>query len=816
VERIESAGPPAPSGYVAGVATGRGIDEQFTTAVGQALAADATVVHVSGARGSGRSWHLDAIAQLAIDRGMNVLRTAGHPSDRTLALGGLSALLQPVRDLLTTRQRALLDPIIALDDGPFDPRAVRTGVFRALTSIAASRPVAIIVDDVDDLDPDSIEALSLFVRRLDADPVLVATAGAGQPPWTVSADRSMPIKLAPMRQDELACLLVERGVSLPSAESVAAAAAGNPGLAVALADAMTEDQRDGRSPVALLPRPAGVLADELHQQLQRHGDRVARALVMAACDPSGDTSLIRAALELLGEEPACLDEAEAAGVIDIVGPRLSFRDPWMALIAPHLVAPASRRAAHRALAALYSRPDDGAVRAWHLAAAADGTNDEAADALALVAASAAARGASRSAILSCERASGLANDPDRRIEHQLSALGWALDAADVGAVRRLGESLDRVDAAGDDVRLALGEVRAFIDGPDAAPLPGRTTTPATAIGTGAERARRWGDRRRRRIDLVESLSRGDHAGALAIIGEAPGDPLGEGLGSALALRHRGELRESRARLTSSPLAPLPLLLPPADGPRRDRPVWGQLLAMLLSADLDVLQGRGVDAVDMLGVDRWPGSLAITASRLRARAALQLDVTAFPDAHPDAFLHDDDGPLGEVRTAIGAGVLGGSPDELLRAIDVGERHRLPIEVAEARMWLATLPTATASEHQLASGALHRCGLRGWRRRLEQIIAQPVTTNVARHRDSAVEALSKAERRVADAVASGMTNREAAASLIVSVKTVDFHLQQIYRKLTIRSRTELAVRMMNATHPEPIEVTHPVVGRDREPR
>jgi len=40
---------------------------------------------------------------------------------------------------------------------------------------------------------------------------------------------------------------------------------------------------------------------------------------------------------------------------------------------------------------------------------------------------------------------------------------------------------------------------------------------------------------------------------------------------------------------------------------------------------------------------------------------------------------------------------------------------------------------------------------------------------------------------------MTNREAAAALFLSVKTVDFHLQQIYRKLGVRSRTELAIRV-----------------------
>ena len=793
--------PPAANDYVTDVESVQGIDEEFAAAVGRALGGSASVVHVSGARGSGRSWHLEALAQRAINGGMRVLRTAGHPSDRTLALGGLSALLRPVRDQFPTRQRVLLDPIVALDDGPFDPTAVRTAVFRALTALAVSRPVAIVVDDVDDIDPDSIEALSLFVRRLDADAVLVATAGCSPPPWTVSADRLTAVKLAAMPHDQLVRLLVERGVNVSSADSAASSAAGNPGLAVALADAMSDDQRAGRSAVALLPRPAGALADELHRQLRGHGDRVTRALVVAACDPNGDTMCIRAALELLGEESSCLDEAEAAGVIDIAGPRVSFRDPWMALIAPHLVAPASRRAAHRALAVQYSRPDDGAVRAWHLAAAADGTNDEAADALALVAAGAAARGASRSAILSCERAAGLANDPDRRIEHQLSALGWALDAADVGAVRRAAESLDLVAAAGDDVRLALGEARAFVDGPEAATSAwGAAPSPPTiGVEASTERSERWRARHRRRIDLVDALRRGDHVVALSIIGDAPGDPLGEGLGSALALRHRGDLRESRAHLTSSPLAPLP-----ADGARRDLPVWGQLVATLLSADLDVLQGRSTDAVEVLDAGRWTGSLGIVAARLRARAALQLDVAARPDDQPDAFLHDDDGPLGDVRTAIGTGVLGGSSDELLRAIELGERHRLPIEVAEARMWLATRPAATTSDRQLAAGALHRCGLRGWGRRLERLTAELAAIDSVRSIDNAVEALSKAERRVADAVASGMTNREAAASLIVSVKTVDFHLQQIYRKLAIRSRTELAVRMMNATNHETIAV------------
>jgi DNA-binding NarL/FixJ family response regulator len=52
------------------------------------------------------------------------------------------------------------------------------------------------------------------------------------------------------------------------------------------------------------------------------------------------------------------------------------------------------------------------------------------------------------------------------------------------------------------------------------------------------------------------------------------------------------------------------------------------------------------------------------------------------------------------------------------------------------------------------------------------------------------LTLQERRVALAVARGASNREVAAELFLSTKTIEFHLRLIYRKLGVRSRTELA--------------------------
>jgi DNA-binding CsgD family transcriptional regulator len=52
------------------------------------------------------------------------------------------------------------------------------------------------------------------------------------------------------------------------------------------------------------------------------------------------------------------------------------------------------------------------------------------------------------------------------------------------------------------------------------------------------------------------------------------------------------------------------------------------------------------------------------------------------------------------------------------------------------------------------------------------------------------LTDTQRMVAELVIDGLTNRGVGAQLFLSPHTVDFHLRQIYRKLGIRSRVELA--------------------------
>ena len=55
------------------------------------------------------------------------------------------------------------------------------------------------------------------------------------------------------------------------------------------------------------------------------------------------------------------------------------------------------------------------------------------------------------------------------------------------------------------------------------------------------------------------------------------------------------------------------------------------------------------------------------------------------------------------------------------------------------------------------------------------------------------LTPSERRIAEVVAEGKTNKEAAAALFISVHTVEDALKRIYRKLGVRSRTEMSRRL-----------------------
>ena len=90
---------------------------------------------------------------------------------------------------------------------------------------------------------------------------------------------------------------------------------------------------------------------------------------------------------------------------------------------------------------------------------------------------------------------------------------------------------------------------------------------------------------------------------------------------------------------------------------------------------------------------------------------------------------------------------------------------------------------------ALAGFDRLGARPWAARARAELAA-AEGGRARVHEAQETPLTHKEGEVADLVAAGATNREVAAALFVSPRTVEHHLRQVYRKLGIRSRTELA--------------------------
>lgn len=55
----------------------------------------------------------------------------------------------------------------------------------------------------------------------------------------------------------------------------------------------------------------------------------------------------------------------------------------------------------------------------------------------------------------------------------------------------------------------------------------------------------------------------------------------------------------------------------------------------------------------------------------------------------------------------------------------------------------------------------------------------------------KSVSSAEMRIMERLGEGLTNKEIAAQLFLSPRTVDSHVASMFRKLGVRSRTQLAV-------------------------
>jgi DNA-binding NarL/FixJ family response regulator len=129
----------------------------------------------------------------------------------------------------------------------------------------------------------------------------------------------------------------------------------------------------------------------------------------------------------------------------------------------------------------------------------------------------------------------------------------------------------------------------------------------------------------------------------------------------------------------------------------------------------------------------------------------------------------------------------------RAMAEHDRTPMRFERARTRLLLGKLQRRRRAKEVAAktlSGALAEfedVGAPVW---ADQVRTELARTNV---RPNPALALTPSEQRVAELAASGMSNRDIAATLFITIKTVEHNLSRVYNKLGIRSRAELGRRM-----------------------
>ena len=143
----------------------------------------------------------------------------------------------------------------------------------------------------------------------------------------------------------------------------------------------------------------------------------------------------------------------------------------------------------------------------------------------------------------------------------------------------------------------------------------------------------------------------------------------------------------------------------------------------------------------------------------------------------------------------------SPKRSSSAVAPERRSRwlAPSSCGESGCGAAATPGTVAAED--AAAAFTELDALPWLQRAQG--AQRAIGSRISTRPRELAELTSQERAVADLVGTGCTNKEAAAALFLSVKTVEYHLVHVYRKLAVRSRSELAVRLGRTGEAMPAE-------------
>jgi DNA-binding CsgD family transcriptional regulator len=410
--------------------------EQLDRLLETARGGESAVLVLRGEAGVGKTTLLSYATGRAAD--FRCVQITGVESEMELAYAALHQLCAPLLDRLgglPEPQQVALNVALGLAVGdPPDRFLVALATLSLLSAAAEDRPLLCVVDDFQWVDDASSQALGFVARRLLAEPVALV--------FGVRARREEP------GMSGLPELYLD-GLDHEDARALLATVV--PGrLDERVRDRIVAETRG--NPLALLELPRGMTAAELAGGFGRAGPltrmgieetfqqrRLAplpadtqRLLRLAAADPVGEPLLVWRAAEQLGIDPRAARPAVDAGLLEISA-QVRFLHPLMRSAAYRSAAPEERQALHAALAQATDPQLDPDRRAWHLAQATSGPDEDVADELARSAVRAQARGGIAAAAAFLDTAATLTPDPARRVRRLLMAARTMRDAGQLDA-----------------------------------------------------------------------------------------------------------------------------------------------------------------------------------------------------------------------------------------------------------------------------------------------------------------------------------------------------------------------------------------------
>ncbi|MGF6881862.1 DNA-binding CsgD family transcriptional regulator [Nocardia sp. GAS34] len=408
-----------------------------------------------GDSGVGKSALLDLAASLVGDS-WRVLRCCGVESESELPFAGLQMLLIAGLDSLDALPANQADALRCAFGGDSpdlisDRFLIGLGTLSLLAEMSGTGPVLCLIDDAQWLDQASICALVFAARRMRAEGVVLLFAGRAE-----FATTGLPqLRVTPLAAGAARELVAANAPELEpeKLERVVAEAAGNP-LALLELPRMDLDALS----VSPLPLPDQLRAGYQHDIVDQP-ESVRTALLVAAAEETGNLTLVLQVLAGFGMTEEALAAAEQTGMLVVSGQSVAFRHPLLRAAVYNLATSSQRRAVHRRIADLTGEPDR---RAWHLAAAATGPDEQAAAALAAAAENARGRTGYAAAAIALERSARLTPDPADRTRRLILAVEAAADAGRTDHALRLIAEVEQ-SAVGPRAAAQLTAARARIE-----------------------------------------------------------------------------------------------------------------------------------------------------------------------------------------------------------------------------------------------------------------------------------------------------------------------------------------------------------------